>query len=309
MAVIVYRCSGCNRLLQLRENQRGVTTVGLCTMTEGCRGELVQIDRLQDRTRPAIAERIPDVVNRQPRNVLFNYVQAIEAEIWTVTHNLNSNPVVQVAVDRPGQDERVEIQPQSVEIVDSNTTRITFERPESGVAQFIARASGKSQPTASASAQPTFFQLTANGIMTIAMRTDETSIEFVYIDNAGSPTPIIYNTELAAPPVIGSPWSNGTTIVVNGVEYILKSIDLTNIGGSVNEGEAFYINESYVDATETLILLAQAPYLNADKIKRQLVRPAGIGAAEAISSFVYSQGEHFVVEGLIEEVYPPVFVL
>lgn len=308
MAVIIFRCSGCNRLIQLRENQRGVTTVGLCTVTEGCQGELLQTDRIEDATTPLIAENIPDVVNRQERNVLFNHVQSILSNVWTVTHNLGTNPVVQVAVDRPGQEERVEIEPQLIEIVDANTTRITFDRNESGLAQFISRSSVTPGAAATTTAEVTRTQLTTTaGTLTVATLAQAADVEIIYVDDQGNTTPIIYPITYA-PPVLDSPWSNTTTVVVNGVEYDVGSIDTSSM--VFPDPSSFYFGTNGVaQPSDMFILLALAPFSDVDKIKRKVVFPEGIGAAEAANSFNVLSGQHFVVDTVIEDVYPPVFVV
>ncbi len=304
-AVVLFRCSGCNRLIHLRENEKGVTTVGLCTLTEGCTGALVQTDRVQTTATPPIADNIPDVVNRVERNVLFNHSQGIVSNIWTVTHNLGTNPVVQVAVDRPGQTERVEIEPQLIEIVDKNTTRITFDRNESGIAQFLSRSSSSSASATTAVAEPTRFQLTASGIMTIATTLLETNVGITYIDDVGNTTSQIY--PITYPPTTESPWSDSVTVVLNGIEYNVGTIDTNGFG--IDPSSFFFDGLGTAQPENMFLPLAQAPFNNIDKIKRKVVFVEGIGAAEAVNSFAVANGQHFVVDTIIEEVYPPVFVV
>ena len=304
MAVVIYRCSGCNRLLHLRENERGLTTIGLCTLTKGCSGQLIQIDRLQDATIPPLAETVPDVEDRQPRNVLYNHVQGIVSDVWTITHNLGTNPVVQVAVDRPDQEDRIEIEPELVEIVDKNTTRITFSRAESGIAQFISRSSSSAAITTTIVAEPERFQLTTAGIMTVATLTTAANIGIRYVVD-GVETPQSY--PVTYPPVSVSPWSDATTVVVKGREYYIGSIDTS--GAIINEGASFFFDDAVYPASDMFLPLALSPFNIVDKVKRRVIFPEGIGAAESISSFVYTQSEHAAVDTIIEDVYPPVFVV
>ena len=55
--------------------------------------------------------------------------------------------------------------------------------------------------------------------------------------------------------------------------------------------------------------LTLSPFFNADKVKRLVIFPEGIGAVEAITSFAFANNELFAVDTIIEEVYPPVFVV
>ncbi len=310
MAVIVFRCSGCNRLIQLRENERGVTTVGVCTITEGCSGELIQTDRIVSTSTPLLAERIPDITNRTPRNVLFNHTQGIVSTVWIVEHNLATNPVVQVAVDRPGQEDRIEIEPLLAEIIDENNTRITFDRPESGIAQFIARSSAVPQEVTTAVAEPTPFQLSNGGALTLAtLDLDENpiNVEIIFISGEGELIPQLYSAENI--PTTVSPWNDADTVVVKGKEYQIRTIDVSTLPLGISEGASFFFNDSVYPTADMFLPLALSPYNNADKIKRQLIFPEGIGPDEALTSFAIAGGELLAVDTIIEEVYPPVFIV
>lgn len=309
MAVIVFRCTGCNRLVQLRENQRGVTTVGLCTVSEGCSGHLIQVNRLQDADTPLLAERIPDLAGRRERNALFNHIQGIVSTVWLVVHDLGTNPVVQVAVDRPGQTDRVEIEPKLVEIIDENTTRITFDRGESGLAQFIARSSTGVEEVPTAVAEPTQFQLTNNNILTIAtldLLTSPLTVEIIYI-NDGIELPQSYQASF--PPTTASPWNDADTVVVKGAEYKIRTIDTTTKPVAVTEGASFYFNDVVYPTADMFLPLTLSPFTNSDKVKRRVIFPEGIGNTEALTSFAFVSNELFAVDTIIEDVYPPVFVV
>lgn len=303
MAIIVYRCSGCNRLLQLKENERGLTTVGLCTITQGCTGQLIQIDRVDGTATPPLAERIPDVANRQPRNVLYNHVQNITSNVWTVTHNLGANPVVQVAVERPGFPNGVEIEPQAVEIIDKNTTRITFDRAEAGVAQFISRSASSSDVVVEV-AETEYFQLSTDGVITVATFTMAANLGINYIVE-GVETPVLY--PVTYPPTTESPWSDATTVVNKGREFFVGVIDVSV--PPILEAGSFYFDDGVYPTADTFILLSLSPYNNVDKIKRQVMFVDGIGADESLTSFSYMEGEHYAVDTIIEQVYPPVFIV
>lgn len=304
MAVIIFRCSGCNRLLHLRENQRGVTTVGLCTLTQGCSGRLSQVSRLQDANTPPLAAKIPDVANRARRNVLFNHTQGIASQVWTVTHNLGTNPVVQIAADRSDQVERVEIEPELVEIIDKNTTRITFNRPESGIAQFISRSASSADVTTVVQAQPEQLQLSASGIITVATLTMAANIGIRYVVG-GVETPVSY--PVTYPPTSVSPWSDAITVVVKGQEYFVGSIDTSGL--VIDEGASFFFDDAIYPVANLFLPLSLPPFNIVDKVQRRVIFPEGIGAAESINSFVFSEFEHFAVDTIIEDVYPPVFVV
>jgi hypothetical protein len=275
---------------------------------------LVQTNRLQDARTPAIVERIPGIANRQPRNVLFDYTQTIVSTSWLVTHNLNTNPVVQVAVDRPGTSQRLELDSDDfeVEIINSNTMRLNFSRPESGIAQFIARTTNRLQPTSTTIGEPDRIQISTNNVLTVATLIDHTvptpptaPVEITYVE-LGVEFPTAYTAD--AFPASVSPWNSADTIVVNGLEYEVRTIDLGDLPNTpgVSDNSSFYFSSPTEDM---LILLSLPPFANADRITRQILDPTGIGADQAITSFVVAGFELFAVETIVEDVYPPVFIV
>lgn len=311
MAVVVYQCSVCNRTVQLRENPRGVNTVGLCVITEGCRGRLSLIDRLEDATIPERIRRESGFTNRTRRNALFNFVQPIDSNVWTIRHNLNTNPVVQVAVNRPDLDQPLEIEPERIELIDANTIRVTFSRPETGIAQLLARSTGKpvQRPTQTASID--VYELSVQGTVTIGtfdQSVNPLTIGIVYVED-GVETLKTYNSQFPANPL--SPWNDTDTVVIRGKEYKVRTFNIGNPAEElgIEDGASFYFSNDLYPLRDTVVLLAQPPFDNADKIQRRVLFPEGIGAAESLQSLIYTSGELFAVDGIAEEVYPPVFIV
>ena len=60
MAVIVFRCTDCDREIQIIEQPQGLETIGRCIVTNKCRGNLYRVDRKEDF---AVGEFPPDVEN------------------------------------------------------------------------------------------------------------------------------------------------------------------------------------------------------------------------------------------------------
>ena len=144
MSIVVYRCDVCTREIELQKNPNGVETIQRCKITHGCRGKLYQVDVLPDYIRGSLPDNVTGLENWVQRRVLSDHTQSIERSEWTVTHNLGAFPSYSVFVDRPLVDDlehREEITPTDVEIVDSNTLILKFDRNWSGIAQFVARAS------------------------------------------------------------------------------------------------------------------------------------------------------------------------
>lgn len=270
---------------------------------------------------------IPAIVGRAPRKIVFNHIQSVAIDTWTIVHNLGSAPVVQVLVDRPGQEERVEIEPEEIQIIDKNTTRIIFNRPESGLAQFIARSDAPpSIEQQQVTIGPQLTQISTSSLLTVATLDSDpaSSIRLVFIDSSGNIFPVTFTVNY--PPDTDSPWNQADTVVVLGKEYRVGTIDLNEgyAPGSpglctlVPTGSSFYYDETlYGVGKEVLLLLALPPYTNSDKITRKIYIPekeSDVGSItelreRALNTTGFVCNEVSVVDNLFRDVYPPVFIV
>ena len=353
MAIVVYKCTVCDREIQLIENPEGFERVNQCIITNECRGTLYRVDRLEDFAVGQPPLDVPGLTNYIQRKVLFNHEQSIPESVWIVVHNLGVNPTVQTVVDRSEEVDgvivvtREEIEPELIEIIDSNTMRITFDRTETGIAQFIARSSA---PNKEAQAIETttglvaddivYFQVSNDGTLTIAVDdeailyggsppdnglegsppTPKTSvpISIFYIDDPESfditaATEVVYDALF--PPVSSSPWNDADFVFANGKRYTVRTItygDPVNDEGVPNGTTVFLqqLPTTEAVAPNSLFLLSLSPYTNVDKDRRNVFRPAfEIGPTQTVGSFIFGAGEFSVDEDNIEAVFPPVYVI
>lgn len=65
----------------------------------------------------------------------YQHVQASPASTWTIEHNLNDYPIVDVIVDGGGF--LVKLMPTTVTYVDEMTCVLTFSTPRSGYASVV----------------------------------------------------------------------------------------------------------------------------------------------------------------------------
>ena len=144
MAVIRYKCTTCDRKIEIIEQPSGLEQFGPCVITDKCRGTLYKLERLEDYAVGKFPSDVTGLTNYIQRNVLYNHTQSIAERTWLVEHNLGVNPSVQVVVNREEEVDgvvvsiRVEIEPQLITLIDKNNLTILFDRPESGLAQVIA---------------------------------------------------------------------------------------------------------------------------------------------------------------------------
>ena len=300
MAVIVFRCTDCDREIQIIEQPQGLETIGRCVITNKCRGNLYRINRKDDFVVGEFPSDVRGLTNWIQRNVVHDHIQAIAAIEWVVIHNLGVNPTVQVEVDRESivdgvvTTTRIEIEPQSVTLVDENTLTIQFDRPESGIGQIIARSTAATQSVEVVAESITYLPVTTDGILTIAANLDSlqfpagsatgTCLVRMYIldqetlDETAFESAVSKNFTATAP-VNTSPWSDTDEIFVNGVTYTVLTID---IGDPVTDFDApsagtvlFQAGTSTAgfpndQAPNMVVLLSTDPHNNADKIRNQV---------------------------------------
>lgn len=338
MAVIRYRCTVCDREIELIEQPTGLEVIHRCIVTDKCRGTLYKVERLEDF---AIGKAPPDVrglTNYIQRNVLFDHTQTIAEEQWLVVHNLGVNPSVQVVVDRETvvgstvTSTRIEIEPNLITLVDENTLTIDFDRPESGVAQIIARSSAASQTVTTITASITYLPVTNSRILTIGANLDSGMfpvgpdagtclIRIYYLDqetlDGTAFATAVFKDYTARPPVNTSAWSDTDEIFVNGEVYSVLTI---NIGDPVGElgapsaGAALFQSDTatasfpFDQSANMVVLLSDDPHTNFDKRRDRLFRPdLNVGPALTLDSFIFANSELTVDQNKVESVFPPVF--
>lgn len=187
MATIICKCTTCKKSIEIVENIYGLTTIGKCTITEGCKGKLVK----QDRNAAAIAQsgymKAASTVttNYSKRKTFYQREQTLRSSTWIVKHELGVEPTVFVYVNdvTTGTQKQLPKKAYTIRPIDANTIQIVFPEPTSGVVQCIARSSVPYTPSTLPSNTP-MRQISTNGVLTFGIPRYLTQI-------APHPTPII----------------------------------------------------------------------------------------------------------------------
>lgn len=339
MAIIRYKCTVCKREIDLTENQRGLEVMNRCIITDGCRGELYRIDRKQDFIRGEFPPRVPGLTDYTARRVLYNHFQTVATTQWFVEHNLGVAPAVEVLGDRAAENSeefldtpcvnraeegnftQVEVTDFQVTITGPNTLTITFDNPESGQAQCIARSSAPVAAEEAAETAAETTQLTATGsILTIATlnRTisENSSIDVDLVYTApGATTSTTVTYTVPASTTSASPWDDFDTIQIAGKNYQVRSFDIFTSGmtdGTIPDGSSFYVGEiddggaRDIESGEVLVLLALDPYATVDKVQDRIIDLSRVTATNAAVSLFTSDRELFAFTPVITSTFPPI---
>ncbi len=328
MAIVLYKCDVCKRNIELIQNKTGLETVQRCVITHGCRGKLYQEKVLQDFVRGSLPDDVSGLTNYQQRKVLYNHTQSIETNEWIVTHNLGTAPSVSVFVERPTSadpDNREEVTPDDIVIINSDIIKLVFSRPESGIAQLVARASDPAllQPFVRAiDTSLVTSQVTTNSEFTIATRTSaplaeptQISVEITYTTTEGVTLAIPYAAD--DQPSVNSPWSTFDRVVINGKVYTVRSFNMVvsqQVTGIITNGSTLRFSGVDTDgngmrpivADEVAFLLATAPYDSVDKITTKYIDGVDVAGLENPFAFFFDTAEFFADETIIRDLHPPI---
>lgn len=327
MAVIVYKCTVCDREIEKVQNKKGMEVIQRCTITDGCRGKLFKVKEKQDHIRGKFPESVSGLDDWTQRGILYNHVQSISKQHWRVIHNLGVEPSVQVYIERPISETEVgyqEVTPESIEIVNENELIVSFERGESGLVQCVARSS---KPVLTKVAEEkvvetgTTSQLTTSSELTIATTdtTQNIQLKVTFLTPDGRVVDMFYTVDDV--PSVKSPWAGTDQLFIKGKIYLTRSFNLTFnetefTDGTILNGSAVFINT--INGTplswpsnrgRIFSLLTDPPFQLPDRNTEQLVDITKVSAANAASSLFYKDGEIYVYDSLIENVYPHIKVI
>lgn len=347
MAIVVYRCDTCKREVELIRNLRGLETPNRCVITHSCRGKLIQKDLLEDFSRASIPQEVEGLDDWIPRRVLYNHDQTIENTVWIITHSLGTFPSISVFVDRPtleNPNNREEVTPDDVQILDKNTLLLRFDRPRSGIAQLVARSSDPQlfEPSSALSTTgETFTQITSSLRMVIATRIksvwSDTAVG-VALDYSSSTGNVVSSLQTAANGASSlTAWNNASKVVIRGKVYQVREMNGSSTGistGSIINGMTFRfkgfdfnrdsIYEYVVDETDVTvgspavttispgdiyILLSSYPYETADKVLDKMIDVTSVTLSDNPRAFFYDSGEMFASDSVVQSVFPSIRVL
>lgn len=328
MAVVVYKCNTCKREKQFVHNPQGLETVGRCTITFGCRGTLFRTNFLRDFQRTNLPDPVPGLDDWFARKVLHNHTQAIAQEQWTITHNMGTFPSVSAFVDRPIQgnpDNRDEVTPTDIVVVDENTVRLVFDRRQSGIAQLVARQSDPDlfdTESVQPETQPSSLQLTNNGELTLATLINTfneepvLTFDITYQPSSGSPITITHAVDLQ--PSIDSSWSDVDRVLIKGKIYKIRSVNIIDqIASTIPTGSAFRFTQvvpgsgtpQNIEKGQVLLLFADQPFGTVDKNTRQSIDVTSVTQNTNTFSLFYDSPELYARPDIVQQVFPPIRLL
>ena len=342
MATISCKCDTCKRQVEIVENPYGMSIIGRCTITNGCRGKLYQLDRNPNTARGANISKVPGIENYVPRKTFEQHTQSLANKRWVFEHGLGVLPATFVYTTDPttGKYVQMDINEYTVEPLNENTIYINFSTAQKGIAQCVARSSVPFKPD-TFEPDPDSVQVSANGVITFGVPRYLTTSDLPPITNVILPldlcgqTTIKIEVEITRPneePMVcfeslenlidvRSPWNGwGGTLVEARRDYCLRTAAILKLHAF---GSADLVEDDIPNGTRIrflridygtgrpvnipsrglLMFLSNKPYEYVDK-NRELIVDIGELAGSDNNYFTYMDGELFLSESLIESTYP-----
>lgn len=343
MATITCKCDTCKRSIEIVENPHGLTVIGKCTITNGCRGRLRQVERNPNTVRGANPTIQPGLDNYTPRKAYAQHIQALSNVRWTVDHDMGVLPAVYVYFpDENGKYIQQDVNSFRVEALNSNTIYIHFESPQKGIAQCVARSSETVKPDTYEPEEKSR-QVSAKGVITIGVPRYLTQISplpsaitvNVPYDLCVQGSKIKLEIEVTRPNEepsvcfqeldnhidVRSPWNGWTSIHLEARrDYCLRTaavLKLRSFGRAdlvaddiPNGTRIRFLRIDYgtgvpqkIPSRGLMMFLADSPYEYIDKDKDNVI-DVGELVGESPDYFTYIDGELYLPERLIEKTYP-----
>lgn len=275
---------------------------------------------------PAFPEAVQGVMDWVQRNALYNHTQPIRSTAWTIVHNLGSIPQIHTYTNQwiDGVAKQVSTTPTKISTINANTTVVSFDTPQSGVAQCVAVASQSFTSGTYDSALTSSsgrFQITSDtGELTIATIDDSSEISIESRYHTGGPVPITTIKYLGIDRTASgsTPWAGAKHVIISGKKYTVRSFNLTKTprapayfaAGAIPDGTAFNFMKG--DSTryspgEALILLGTSPYGPVDRVFDKYVDLASI--SPITPELGYTNSTAYAQLNMVRSTYPLILVV
>lgn len=320
----VYLCDTCSRKIRVQTNKLSFDVVQRCIITKNCLGKLHKVILNKDaNSTPSIPPAVPGVLDWSQRRVFYLHTQPIESKIWTVVHNLENKPSIQVFVTKvvDSAEVLVEIVPLKITTIDLNTTEIEFDQAYKGQAQCLATASANitnpSVGTPTVVTQETM-QVTNGAELTLATLNAAPTISFVTTFRSsaapGGSIDINYvNVDNHA--AVLSPWTGTNIVYIGGKSYTVRSYNIKShalapsafSANLIASGSQMFFSGFSTLPGQNLILLGTSPFGTVDRVLDRYIDIALISTAQP--QLAFAEGEVFATPDVIKNTYPLIYIV
>lgn len=320
MAVVVYKCDTCKRVVELPQHKEGMDTVGRCVITDTCKGKLRLIKIKQSFVSgkiPKIEENLNDWIARKS---LFTFNQNVAVQRWKVKHNLNANVSVQVytiAQTPQGADVLVENTDNVITIVSANELYIDFPFSKKGTVQCISRSTALESLTdvvVPVDSKAQYQQVSVGSVITIAtpdsvivapsltgVITFLSPSTAVVVDT--SDVTFVSHSVLAQPL---SPWRSFKKATIAGITHTIWSVVVPF--KNIPDNSPFSLSLTGFAIPPGVFLISATPHTQYDISLTKYINLSAVSTNENAVAVTYTTtSEFYIAEQTITNTYPQIF--
>ena len=320
MSLIVYKCDTCKRTIEKKQDINALNTIGNCIITDRCRGNLYVEKVVPAQQIPSLTEPVTGLTDWKQRVALYTHEQGVATSTWTIDHNVQGTPTVEVFIDNgTGIIERTT--DVIVKLLTDSKVELVFDIPQSGIAQLLNRGVNDSetfkapnQTTTAASSNVKVQATTGSAVLTLAVPSDKLLTE-VSVALINSTTQV--KTDISAIPVTlvptESPWADVSKIHILEKDLQVIEVDLSSYLPTLTANQTYFlyftelkVNTVVKSADNCLILLTKPPFQAADKNVYQYIDFTTINTVENKTNGLLVNQQIFVDEGSTVSVYPKI---
>jgi hypothetical protein len=278
-----------------------------CVITKNCRGLMSQVSKLfvtSDQYHDAGTS--SDAWVQRP--MLYDHTQTAARKVWNFTHNLGTQPILNVYVyDFDGK--LLPLTPDQYTVVNLTDTIaiIAFDTAQTGIVQCLVRQSANKVTYATVDEKVSTAQtvrLLYN--QTIVLATRLPSVDSLTLTiNANPLTVVTLNSDQST--LWTTPWADVYYVTINNERYRLYGIDAEGLSAGASSVASFWfsaINNQTPIRGDTYVLLAKEPYQH--KVDRLLTSVVDVSAVntnlQSLTSLVGST--LYCDPKLVASIYP-----
>lgn len=312
MAATRYQCTVCKRERDILDNNRGIIATTRCTITQGCRGSLIVTKKLPLTTREQKADPVGDLIDWEPRNVLYTHTQLIRSKKWRIPHSIN----VPVSIDVIAGGVEMASTAYTVDVEDQNLLTITFPTATSGTAQLIARNGTKRRVYESFDSTQ-LVQVSFAGRLILLDSTAELDAGTATLGlTIVTPDSQVYEGDqtITIDGLSKTPWNCRGALVGDITSHKVFNVALTDLFivpsiGIIPDGSQIIVSQLQGRAPKRLELFVGLTHVTNRNTSFNKRKDAAIDITKLARGLIFQRGELYAYSSDIEEMSPPLRVL
>jgi len=300
-----YTCDTCNRSIKQSTSVAGLSVLPRCTITQGCRGFLVQITSKVDASKISdVPPEVAGLVDWQSRSVFYQHTQAVTSSVWNISHGLSGTPrILCYALSDDGLSYSTTLPQSTLTNYVSKITTVTFPTSIAGVAHCITNTS---TVLPASTAEDTIVVGNDNGVITFATSSLEALVNVTF--QVSNETINVLNIPIGADTT--SAWSSASHVNINGRRMSVRSVNVSDTFGSYftsgtivpgSNVRVVSVSGVNISPNDVIFLLSSSPHAELDRVTRKCIDPYAVSTGMLLTTTNITSAAN-----LTKTIFPPI---